>query len=40
MFKPDPEPNSHNVDYYEHWREGAHDLDVKLIVDRWRRQGR
>ncbi len=40
MFKPDPEPNSHNVDYYQHWREGAHDLDVGRIVDRWRRQGR
>ena len=38
MYKPDPEPNSHNVDYYHQWRNGKRDLDVEEIVDRWRRQ--
>jgi len=40
MFKPDPVPNSHNVDYYKQWREGPEDIDVEGIVMRWRKQGK
>jgi len=40
MHRPDPEPNSHNVDYYTQWKNTEIDLDVEAIVNRWRRQGR
>ena len=37
---PNPTPRSDDVGFYEKWRTGADDLDVSLIVDRWRRQRR
>ncbi len=37
---PDPAPRSDDVNFYKQWREGPDDLDVRQIVDRWRRQGR
>jgi DNA helicase HerA-like ATPase len=40
MRAPDPAPNSEDIDFYTHWREGIDDLNVDHIVDRWRRQGR
>lgn len=40
FYRPDPEPNSNDADYFTHWRSGPDDLDVDAIVDRWRRQGR
>jgi len=40
MFKPNPEPNSSDVDYYTQWRDGVEDIDVEDIVLRWRKQGR
>jgi DNA helicase HerA-like ATPase len=35
---PTPTPRSDDVDFYEKWRVNQKDLDVTLIVDRWRRQ--
>ena len=40
IYRPDPEPNSSDVDYHKHWKDGLEDLDVENIVDLWRRQGR
>ena len=40
FFKPEPPPNSNDVDYLHSWNEGPDDLDVESIADRWRRQGR
>jgi DNA helicase HerA-like ATPase len=40
IFKPDPPPNSNDVDFHTGWREGPEDLDIDSIVDHWRRQGR
>lgn len=40
MRRPNPAPNSDDIDFYTQWREGPDDLDVDAIVDRWRRQGR
>jgi hypothetical protein len=38
--KPDPAPNSDDVDFYDKWRTGPGDLDVDAIVKRWRSQER
>ena len=38
--RPDPEPNSDDVDFYDKWRNGPEDLDVDAIVTRWRTQER
>lgn len=38
--KPNPAPNSDDVDFYEKWRTGPDDLDVDAIVRRWRSQER
>ena len=38
--KPDPTPNSDDVDFYAGWRDGPTDLDVDAIVNRWRSQER
>lgn len=38
--KPDPTPNSDDVDFYSKWRDGPTDLDVDAIVKRWRSQER
>ena len=38
--KPDPTPNSDDVDFYEKWKTGPDDLDVDAIVKRWRSQER
>ena len=40
FYKPNPVPNSSDVDFYQHWIAGPDDLDVDDIVDRWRRQDR
>lgn len=40
FHKPDPQPNSNDVDFYTQWREGPEDVDVKAVVHRWWRQGR
>ncbi|GAB6139802.1 ATP-binding protein [Methylosoma difficile] len=40
IYKPDPAPKSNDVDYFEGWRFGLGDLDVKDIVHRWRTQTR
>lgn len=37
---PDPAPNSDDVDFHDKWINGADDLDVGGIVDKWRRQER
>ena len=38
--KPDPTPNSDDVDFYDKWTTGPDDLDVDAIVNRWRSQER
>ena len=38
--KPNPSPNSDDVDFYDKWRNGPDDLDVNAIVKRWRSQER
>jgi hypothetical protein len=40
FHKPNPEPNSNDIDFYGMWNEGPDDIDVDEIVNRWRRQGR
>ncbi len=38
--KPDPSPNSDDIDFYHKWKDGPDDLDVNAIVGRWRSQER
>jgi hypothetical protein len=38
--KPNPTPNSDDIDFYAKWRDGPTDLDVEAIVKRWRSQER
>ncbi len=38
--RPNPTPNSDDVDFYKNWKEGPTDLDVDAIVKRWRSQER
>lgn len=40
IYRPDPAPNSSDVDYHKYWKGGPEDLDIEGIVDRWWRQGR
>lgn len=37
---PNPTPNSDDVDFHDKWINGADDLDLGSIVDKWRRQER
>lgn len=38
--RPNPTPNSDDVDFYKNWKDGPNDLDVDAIVKRWRSQER
>ena len=38
--KPNPPPNSDDIDFYAKWKDGPADLDVGEIVKRWRSQER
>ena len=38
--KPNPTPNSDDIDFYSNWKDGPTDLDVDAIVKRWRSQER
>ena len=38
--KPNPTPNSDDVDFYDKWINGPDDLNVDAIVKRWRSQER
>lgn len=38
--RPDPTPNSDDVDFYNQWKVGPTDIDVDAIVKRWRSQER
>jgi DNA helicase HerA-like ATPase len=38
--KPNPTPNSDDIDFYGKWKDGPEDLDVDAIVLRWRSQER
>lgn len=38
--RPDPQPNSDDVDFYAEWTKISDQLDVQRIVDRWRNQER
>jgi hypothetical protein len=38
--RPNPVPNSDDIDFYGKWKDGPDDLDVDVIVKRWRSQER
>jgi DNA helicase HerA-like ATPase len=38
--RPNPTPNSDDIDFYERWKNGPEELDVDAIVRRWRSQER
>lgn len=38
--RPNPSPNSDDVDFHKNWTDGPTDLDVDAIVKRWRSQER
>lgn len=38
--KPNPPPNSDDIDFYGMWKDGPDDLDVDAIVKHWRSQER
>lgn len=38
--RPNPAPNSDDVDFYTKWKNGPEDLDVDEIIKRWRSQER
>lgn len=38
--KPNPTPNSDDIDFYRKWKDGPEELDVDAIVRRWRSQER
>jgi len=38
--KPNPTPNSDDIDFYTKWKDGPTDLDIDVIVKRWRSQER
>ena len=40
FHRPDPAPNSEDIDFYHQWKEGPQDIDVDAVVSRWRRQER
>lgn len=40
LRRPEPVPNSGDVDFYRKWIDGRDDVDVDEIVRRWRRQER
>jgi len=40
LDRPDPTPNSSDVDYHACWQSGPEDLDIDGIVRRWWLQGR
>lgn len=40
FYKPSPKPNSEDIDFYNKWNDGADDIDVDEIVNRWRCQTR
>lgn len=39
VHRPNPPPNSNDIDFHKAWNTGPDDLDVDSIVDRWRHQG-
>lgn len=40
IYRPDPPPNSSNVDYAGEWAHGPEEVSVEDMVDRWRKQER
>ena len=40
FVRPNPTPNSDDVDFYDKWINGPDDIDVDGIVARWRKQER
>ncbi|MGR9053943.1 MAG: ATP-binding protein [Gammaproteobacteria bacterium] len=38
IYRPNPEPRSNDVDYFNSWRVGLDELDVDQIVQYWRTQ--
>lgn len=40
LNKPEPAPNSDDVDFYTKWKHGQEELNVDRIVERWRNQER
>lgn len=40
IFRPDPPPNSSDIDYAGQWHHGPADISVEDLVNRWRKQER
>jgi DNA helicase HerA-like ATPase len=40
IYRPDPPPNSSNIDYAGEWVHGPEEISVEDMVDRWRKQQR
>ncbi|PCJ15807.1 MAG: ATPase [Gammaproteobacteria bacterium] len=40
FYRPNPSPNSDDIDFHDKWINGPDDLDVASIVNKWRRQER
>ncbi len=40
FHRPNPAPNSNDIDFFNMWRDGPGVVDVEAIVRRWRSQGR
>lgn len=40
QLKPNPSPNSDDVDFFAKWKDGPDDLDIDQIVKRWHSQER
>jgi len=38
--RPDPEPLSANIDFFQHWSESNPDYDIDEIIKHWRAQNR
>ena len=40
MNRPDPPPNSTDIDYSDKWRNESNDINVEKLVSNWRSQER
>jgi hypothetical protein len=40
IYRPDPCPNSDDIDFYENWTHEKEAMDVEEVVARWRKQER
>jgi len=40
IYKPNPPPNSSDIDYAGQWHHGPAEINVEDLVQRWRKQER